>query len=487
MTTRLSRLNELSAHLDTIELGRYDEEGDSRMLKDAAILGTGAAGAGGAGLYLRNRGDAVNAARHAKLLKAGAGKLKEGMEGPTIPAKFEDFRGSSWNAVKTGAKDATGGIRSKLAGLLSKLRISRGVPTIKASAKHERLVELSAELDEVVEFGRAMIPAWKVPNLHQQWAVAPSAWPKEARDLIRKSALDSGVRYPGTPGIAKRKMAHASPITSHIPPGMEHGWPNEAQQLIADSSRTADLKRRLPRPGVQVARRLFRDSEGSRVVSAFSSRHENLITLNSELDDVVELSLKPGRGARLISRLDELAHASGRKIDSKTLSFLQDHVRSNKMTGLMGRMKGYDAPRTLPDAGEALTDQLRSIAKTAPRLRALSAELDKVIELGDGYGDGIGTAAGIGAGGYYLNQRGKSLGRIYGLTPRHRLAQSILPTDSVPMEGYKLDKNVKVPGSKRPMTKRYTTAGSRGVVNNIAEGAMDLLKSGKSKLRALLK
>jgi len=444
MTARLSRLNELSAHLDTIELGRYDEDGDSRMLKDAAIGAGGIGAAGLGGLYLRNRGDTVNAARHAELLKAGAGKLKEGMEGPTVPAKFEDFRGSSWNAVKTGAADSTKGIKSKLAGLLSKLKITRGVPTIKASAKHERLVELSEELDGVVElglkYGDKVGEMLKISAAKRANALGESTR-KRMYINVGPDGSAWNTKDKGFDGMVTRILN--DPDVTRVKGGMAYVLPPRRKQVAQERR--------------------------------YSSRHENLIALSSELDSAIELSLKPGRGARLISRLDELAHASGRKIDSKTLGFLQDHVRSNKMTGLMSRMKGYDAPRGMPDAGEALTDQLRSIAKTTPGLRALSAELDKVISLDaeDGFIGGA-TVAGLGAGAYGLHQRGAGI-KISGREKR---------------EWMKRNHNVLTNPKATPqvMAQKFAKyAESPGVTRNISAGFGDLWKSGKSYLRAALK
>ncbi len=222
MTARLSRLNELSAYLgQVIELGRYDEdEGDNRMLKDAAILGIGAAGTGAAGLYLRNRGDAVNDAKYAEIKKSGASPLVPGIKREATGA---EFRGGNLSAIKTGAKDASTGIRTKLSDLLSKMKISRAV--VKASAKHENLVELDAiptkakvelstELDKVINLdiedgaiGAGLVGAggFGAYGLHQKGA-AKKITREELREHMRGS--QSGLNMSGARRSAVRQ-AHA--------------------------------------------------------------------------------------------------------------------------------------------------------------------------------------------------------------------------------------------------------------------------------------
>tara|TARA_R110000868_G_scaffold188768_2_gene431523 strand:- start:563 stop:2035 length:1473 start_codon:yes stop_codon:yes gene_type:complete len=99
-------------------------------------------------------------------------------------------------------------------------------------------------------------------------------------------------------------------------------------------------------------------------------RLRKAVRLSAKLDDLINFSLKPGRGARLVSRFADLSHESGKSISPGTLQFLQEHLRSKKMTGLMGRMRGYDGSGSLPG----------SIAG----VRAMSAKLDGIIELARG-------------------------------------------------------------------------------------------------------
>ena len=236
MTTRLSRLNELSAELNqVIEFGRYDDDsGDNRMLKDAA--GVAAVGGGGlaGGLYLRNRGDAVNAAKYAELQKAPA--LAAGMEGPKIASSLAEHSGGNWNAIKTGGKDILGGLKEKLKGF----KWSRALPAVvKASAKHERLLELSAELDDVVELARGDVAAQAAP-------------------ILEKLAKSQGGGFLNT------------------------GW----EKAIRTGKNEANVPQRLVRNKFAKAIKIVRQG--------FSSRHENLITLSSELDKVINLDIEDG-------------------------------------------------------------------------------------------------------------------------------------------------------------------------------------------------
>lgn len=150
---KLSTLIELSAELDKVrEFGRYDEdEGNRRMLTDAAIGAGGLAATGVGGLYLRNRGDAASKAKMAEITKAGATPFVPGIKRAATEA---EFAGGTGTAIGRGAKDLWKSIRSKIS-------IPALARTVKASAKHENLVELdaiptaakielSAELDEAI-------------------------------------------------------------------------------------------------------------------------------------------------------------------------------------------------------------------------------------------------------------------------------------------------------------------------------------------------
>ena len=135
----------LFSALDTnlIELGRYDEDyGDRRMLSDAA-LGVGTLGTGIGLLYARNRGDKINKAKYA----AGIGKAKAltaGQFGPAIPTA-EQYAGGTRRAIGTGIKDIYKSI-------MSKISIPALARNIKASARLERLVNLNAKTDSLVQF-----------------------------------------------------------------------------------------------------------------------------------------------------------------------------------------------------------------------------------------------------------------------------------------------------------------------------------------------
>ena len=135
----------LFSALDTnlIELGRYDEDyGDRRMLGDAA-LGVGALGTGIGLLYARNRGDKINKAKY----EAGIGKAKAltaGQFGPAIPTA-EQYAGGTGRAIGTGLKDIYKSI-------MSKISIPALARNIKASARLERLVNLNAKTDSLVQF-----------------------------------------------------------------------------------------------------------------------------------------------------------------------------------------------------------------------------------------------------------------------------------------------------------------------------------------------
>lgn len=150
---------ELNARLDKVlEFRGYDEEdGDNRLVKN--IAGVGAVGGGGllGGLYLRNRGDAVNAERW-KAMQAA----QKGATGAAIPelgkaaeaTKLTEQAvagGGNWRAIKTGAGDVLKGAGGKLKDFFSKFKWTRAIP-IKASAKIESLVELEAKIDETLKF-----------------------------------------------------------------------------------------------------------------------------------------------------------------------------------------------------------------------------------------------------------------------------------------------------------------------------------------------
>ena len=258
MTTRLSRLNELSAELDqVIEFGRYDDEtGDNRMLKDAA--GVAAVGGGGlaGGLYLRNRGDAVNAAKYAELQKAPA--LAAGMEGPKIASSLAEHSGGNWNAIKTGGKDILGGLKDKL----KNFKWSRALPAVvKASAKHERLLELSAELDGVVELARG---DRIMKSLGHSWETAPDTITAALKRDIKgfKRAYEPQVRE----SIAINRL-----------PKTRKEWRDNIPEHM------------------QTRKKLMQHMRDEIAGQAkLSSRHENLIALSSELDKVINLDIEDG-------------------------------------------------------------------------------------------------------------------------------------------------------------------------------------------------
>ena len=255
LSSRHENLLELSSELsNVIEFGRYDDEtGDNRMLKDAA--GVAAVGGGGlaGGLYLRNRGDAVNAAKYAELQKAPA--LAAGMEGPKIASSLAEHSGGNWNAIKTGGKDVLGGLKDKL----KNFKWSRALPAVvKASAKHERLLELSAELDGVVELGL------------------------KYGDKVGEMLKISGAKRANALGESTRKRMYINV------------GPQGSAWNTKDKGFNSMVTGILNNPDVKRVKGGMAYTLPPRRKMAFSSRHENLIALSSELDKVINLDIEDG-------------------------------------------------------------------------------------------------------------------------------------------------------------------------------------------------
>lgn len=142
--SRKAMIRELSATLDqVVELGRYDiEDGDTKMLKDAAIAGGVGVGGFFGGRKLMQIGDKINEDKYNAMVKGWdklPGKLPEiaelgpaaeaskfGPKAPNFPT-LEKAKGSSIRSIGTGLKNVFGRLR--------------------------KAVRLSAKLDEVIELG----------------------------------------------------------------------------------------------------------------------------------------------------------------------------------------------------------------------------------------------------------------------------------------------------------------------------------------------
>jgi hypothetical protein len=148
MKTRIERLVELSARSkELIEL-RYgdDDDGIDPATVAAGVGGAGLVGAGG--LYLRNRGDAINRQAYKRARTA----LPSGVEGPILRnVARKDFMGSSLGAVKTGAKDVLSSLKGSFSGLGKKLALTR---MLGAKDREARLIELKAKSEKLITLGK---------------------------------------------------------------------------------------------------------------------------------------------------------------------------------------------------------------------------------------------------------------------------------------------------------------------------------------------
>ena len=276
--SRKAMIRELSATLDqVVELGRYDiEDGDTKMLKDAAIAGGVGVGGFFGGRKLMKIGDELNEKRYNAIVKGGpkvgqaggalgvkhlgaAGEASPFVKGIERLPTAEEFKGSSIRSIGTGLKSVFGRFR--------------------------KAVRLSAKLDDVLEFGLRVA---KVPN---------------------------------------RFTAH----------DLQHGWPREAQQLIADSARTGDLKYDAVMRGKfperfknkVLAKRLFKDSDGNTVVSALSAKLDGIINFDIE-DGVIGAGLVGGAGVGATALWQRGARVKVGKKEARELS----RGKSGRVSGM---------------------------------------------------------------------------------------------------------------------------------------------------------
>jgi len=267
-SSRQENLIALSAKAENlIQLGRYDiEDGDTKMLKDAAIAGGVGVGGFFGGRKLMKIGDEINEKRYNAIVQGGpkvgqaggalgvahlgaAGEASPFVKGIKKLPTAEEFKGSSIRSIGTGLRNVFGRFR--------------------------KAVRLSAKLDDVLEFGLRVA---KMPN---------------------------------------RFTAH----------DLQHGWPREAQQLIADSARTGDLKYDAMMRGKfperfknkTLAKRLFKDSDGNSVVSALSAKLDSMINFDIE-DGVIGAGLVGGAGVGATALWQRGARVKVGKKEARELS-----------------------------------------------------------------------------------------------------------------------------------------------------------------------